>query len=75
MRVCKRVFSLGFGPGLDLMSPARSRGDPAAWLASQKTGWPGRRDRWVQFAHPSPHRLWRTNHVQAVSVWCGSDIF
>ena len=27
MRVCKRVFSVGFGPGLN---------SPAAWLASQK---------------------------------------
>ena len=25
MRVCVRVFSVGFGPGLDSMSPARSR--------------------------------------------------
>ena len=25
MRVCERVFSVGFGPGLDSMSPARSR--------------------------------------------------
>ena len=24
MSVCKRVFSVGFGPGLDSMSPARS---------------------------------------------------
>ena len=24
MRVCERVFSAGFGPGLDSMSPARS---------------------------------------------------
>ena len=71
MRVCKRVFSVGFVPGLDSMSPARSRRDPAAWLASQKnwvTGPPGRLDRWVQFVQ-SP-RLWHANHVQAVSVWC-----
>ena len=39
MSVCKRVFSVGFGPGLDSMSPARrSHG----WLP-QKTGWPGLR--------------------------------
>ena len=25
MRVCVGVFSVGFGPGLDSMSPARSR--------------------------------------------------
>ena len=25
MCVCERVFSVGFGPGLDSMSPARSR--------------------------------------------------
>ena len=25
MRVCESVFSVGFGHGLDLMSPARSR--------------------------------------------------
>ena len=25
MRVCERVFSVSFGPGLDSMSPARSR--------------------------------------------------
>ena len=49
MRVCERVFSVGFGPGLDSMSPARSRrsASPAAVtdarLASPKTGWPGLR--------------------------------
>ena len=48
MRVCERVFSAGFGPGLDSMSPARSRRSArhAAgthdWLP-QKTGWPGLR--------------------------------
>ena len=25
MRVCERVFSVSFGPGLDSMSPGRSR--------------------------------------------------
>ena len=25
VRVCERVFSVGFGPGFDSMSPARSR--------------------------------------------------
>ena len=41
MRVCKRVFSVGFSPGLDSMSPARSRRSAPpcygiAWLASPK---------------------------------------
>ena len=46
MRV--RVFSVGFGPGLDSMSPARSRRSAShaagthGWLP-QKTGWPGLR--------------------------------
>ena len=48
MRVCERVFSAGFGPGLDSMSPARSRRSAShaagmhGWLP-QKTGWPGLR--------------------------------
>ena len=29
MSVCKRVFSVGFGPGLDSMSPARSWRSPS----------------------------------------------
>ena len=43
MRVCVRVFSVGFGPGLDSMSPARSRRSAShaagthGWLP-QKTG-------------------------------------
>ena len=46
MRVCERVFSVGFGPGLDSMSPARSRhaashaAGTRGWLP-QTTGWPG----------------------------------
>ena len=58
MRVCERVFSVGFGPGLDSMSPARSRLSAShavgthGWLP-QKTGWPGLR-RWIQFAQSSP---------------------
>ena len=39
VRVCVRVFSVGFGPGLDSMSPARSRAQPCcgdARLASPK---------------------------------------
>ena len=48
MRVCERVFSVGFGPGLDSMSPAWSRRSASqsagthSWLP-QKTGWPGLR--------------------------------
>ena len=48
MRVCERVFSVGFGPGLDSMSPARSRRSAShaagthGWLP-QKTGRPGLR--------------------------------
>ena len=48
--------------------PAMRRGRTAGlpkknWVA----GPPERRDRWIQFAIP---RLWHTNHVQVVSVWC-----
>ena len=76
MRVCEKVFSFSCGPGLDSMSPATSRRSAShvagthGWLP-QKTEWTGLRrggNRWIQFAQ-SP-RLWRTNHVQAVSVWC-----
>ena len=48
MRVCERVFSVGFGPGLDSMSPARSRRSAShaagtqGWLP-QKNGWTGLR--------------------------------
>ena len=65
MRV--RVFSVGFGPGLDSMSPAKSRRSAShaagthVWL-HPKTGRPERRGRWIQFA-VSP-RLWHTNHEQ-----------
>ena len=38
MRVCVRVFSVGFGPGLDSMSPARSR--RSASHAAGAHGWP-----------------------------------
>ena len=46
--MCVRVFSVGFGPGLDSMSPARSRRSAShvagthSWLP-QKTGRPGLR--------------------------------
>ena len=72
--MCVGVFSVGFGPWLDSMSPARSRRSAShaagthGWLP-QKTGRPERRGRWIQFAQCSP-RLWHTNHEQAVSVWC-----
>ena len=42
MRVCEWVFSVGFGPGLESMSPARSRHSTShaagthGWLNSQK---------------------------------------
>ena len=56
MRVCERVFSVGFGPGLDSMSPARSRRSAShaagthGWLPPKKwvAGAPERRGRWIQ---------------------------
>ena len=80
MRVCVRVFSVGFGPGLDSMSPARSRRSAShaagthGWLP-QKTMRPGLRRGGVggYNLHSVPRqspRLWHTNHEQAVSVWC-----
>ena len=57
MSVCKRVFSVGFGPGLDLMSPERgwrSASHDAGshdWLPPKNAG-PGLRRgriRWIQF--------------------------
>ena len=79
MRVCVRVFSVGFGPGLDSMSPARSRRSAShvagthGWLP-QKTGRPGLRRGGVggynlQCSPEQSPRLWHTNHEQAVSVW------
>ena len=73
--MCVRVFIVGFGPGLDSMSPARSRRSASHAAGTHdwpppKTGRQGlRRGRWIQFAQCSP-RLWHTNHKQAVSVWC-----
>ena len=50
---------VGFGPGFDSMSPARSR--RSASHAAGTHGWfpkknwmAGRLDRWVQFAQPPP---------------------
>ena len=83
MRV--RVFSVGFGPGLDSMSPARSRRSAShaagthGWLP-QKTGRPGLRRGGVggynlhSVPPNSPPRLWHTNHEQAVSVWCNQEM-
>ena len=59
--VCVGVLSVGLGPGLDSMSPARSRRSAShaagthGWLP-QKTG---RRGRWIQFAQCSP---WRSSY-------------
>ena len=58
MSVCKRVFSVGFGPGLDSMSPARSwcSASHAAglhdWFPPKNQGLGLRRGgiRWIQFA-------------------------
>ena len=61
MRVCETVFSVGFGPRLDSMSPARSRRSAShaagthAWLP-QKNGWPKRRGRWIQFGYISANQ-------------------
>ena len=79
MRVCVRVFSVGFGPELDSMSPARSRrsANHAAgthgWLPQKNwaAGHPERRGRWIQFAQcppPPTVALWHTNHEQAVCI-------
>ena len=77
MCVCERVFSVGFGPELDSMSPARSRRSAShaagthGWLP-KKTGWPGLRRGGVGGYNLQSPRLWHTNHEQAVSVWCRS---
>ena len=66
MSVCKRVFSVGFGPGLDSMSPARS------WrFASHDAGshdwlpkinwWPG-----------PPERQDKVDTICTVSLDCGT---
>ena len=81
--VCVGVLSVGLGPGLDSMSPARSRRSAShaagthGWLP-QKTGRPGLRRGGVggYNLHSVPRTvpptvaLWHTNHEQAVSVWC-----
>ena len=35
--MCERVFSVGFGPGLDSMSPARLA-SPKTWVAGLRRG-------------------------------------
>ena len=84
VRVCVGVFSVGFGPGLDSMSPARSRRSASHAAGThgrlpQKTGRPGLRRGGVggynlHSVPPNspPPPLWRTNHEQAVSFWCCS---
>ena len=58
------------------MSPARSRCSAShamgthGWLP-QKTWWPGLRRGGIDgYNLHSPLRLWLTNHVHVVSVWC-----
>ena len=66
--MCVRVFSVGFGPGLDSMSPARSRrfashaAGTHGWLP-KKTGRPGLRRGGVggynlHSVPPTVPRLW-----------------
>ena len=66
--------------GWTQMSPARSRRSAShaagthGWLP-RKTGWPGLRRGGVggyNLHSVPPPPLWRTNHEQAVSVWCRS---
>ena len=76
MRVCVRVFSVGFGPGLDSMSPARSRRSAShvagthGWLPQKNwaAGPPERRGRWIQFAQCSPEQFPRTV-PPTVALW------
>ena len=60
--MCERVFSVSFGPGLDSV--------PAAWLALKKLGGRASGEPGIDGNNLHSPRLWRTNHVQAVSVWC-----
>ena len=70
MRVCERVFSAGFGPGLDSMSPARSRryashaAGTHGWLPEKNwvAGPPERRGKWIQFSQCSPPTVSRLLH-------------
>ena len=81
--VCVGVLSVGLGPGLDSMSPARSRRSASHAAGThgrlpQKTGRPGLRRGGVGGYNlhsvppnsPPTVALWHTNHEQAVSVWC-----
>ena len=70
--VCVGVLSVGLGPGLDSMSPARSR--RSASHAAGTHGWlPQKVDTICTVfprTVPPTVALWHTNHEQAVSVWC-----
>ena len=77
--VCIWVLSVGLGPGLDSMSPARSRRSASHAAGThgglpQKTGRPGLRRGGVGgynlHSVPPTVAVWHTNHEQAVSVWC-----
>ena len=82
--VCVGVLSVGLGPGLDSMSPARSRRSASHAAGThgrlpQKTGRPGLRRGGVGgynlHSVPPTVALWHTNHEQAVSVWCKLRLF
>ena len=60
--MCVGVLSVGLGPGLDSMSPARSR--------RGRGGVGGYNLHSVPPNSPPTVALWHTNHEQAVSVWC-----
>ena len=75
--VCVRVFSVGFGPGLDSKCLPQGIDTPPAMLRGRtaglpkKTGRPGLRRGGVGgYNLQCSPRLWHTNHEQAVSVWC-----
>ena len=72
MRVCERVFIVGFGPGLVPKGvgapPAMLRGRTSGF--PKKTGWPALRRAGVGGYNLQSPRQWHTNHEQAVSVWC-----
>ena len=82
--MCVGVLSVGLGPGLDSMSPARSRRSASHAAGThgrlpQKTGRPGLRRGGVGgynlHSVPPTVALWHTNHEQAVSVWCSSSVY
>ena len=84
--MCVRVFSVGFGPGLDSMSPARSRHSTShaagthGWLP-KKTGRPGLRRGGVggYNLHSVPPRLWHcgtptTSRLYPFGAGPGDDV-